>query len=102
MADVREQIRPCSSGGLKAGAEIGQSNYSQRASESPDPGFHPSASRFCVTQAFDADTEEVAAQDEQDPTNDVEPLAVEQRTGDHEPDTGEDEQQTAENADPSE
>jgi len=51
-------------------------------------------------QAFGADTEEVAAQDEQDRPNDVEPKAVEQRTCDHEPDTGEYEQQTAEQTDP--
>jgi hypothetical protein len=53
-----------------------------------------------VMQVSDADTDEVAAQYEQNRPNDVEPESVEERTSDDEPDPGEDEQQTAEQTGP--
>jgi len=47
-----------------------------------------------------ADADEVAAQDEQDGSNDVEPKSVEERASDDEPDPGEDEKETTEQSGP--
>lgn len=51
-------------------------------------------------QAPDADTEEVAAQDEQDRSDNGEPESMEEGACDDEPDPGADEQQTAEQTGP--
>ena len=53
-----------------------------------------------LMQVSYADADEVAAQDEQDGSNDVEPKSVEERASDDEPDPGEDEKETTEQSGP--